>query len=223
MKNKSFVSLAVLTIVICCLPAAHAAAQADVVTVGSVTAAGAVVDVPVYIRDTSGTPVGIDQPAGSRIEAYSIKVNYPAASVQSITFSRAGITASRTPTFENAPASSGSISLIDTFSEATNLLPFTSNAALPGDQVAHLMVTLAPGVTPGTVVPLTLDVVLTQVANEAGTMQETVANTQLTLVNGAITVPPGFVWSIPATSTITLALLAITLAAMAAIALRTRS
>ncbi|HEV2718394.1 MAG TPA: hypothetical protein VG323_00125, partial [Thermoanaerobaculia bacterium] len=80
---------------------------ADVVTVGSVAlaSAGATVDVPVFIRDTSGTPLGIDQPPGSRIQSYSLTVNYsPATAVQSITFTRAGITAPLTPAFESSPS-----------------------------------------------------------------------------------------------------------------------
>ena len=122
----------------------------DVVTVGTVTATSLTVDVPVYIRDLSGTPLGIDQPAGSRIQSYSIKVGYaPAASVSSVTFTRAGITTTLTPTFESSPASAGSISLLDTFQESTNLIPFTSNAAVPGNQVAHLTFNLAPTVTAG--------------------------------------------------------------------------
>jgi len=49
--------------------------------------------------------------------------NYaPASAVQSITFTRAGITSSLTPTFENSPSSAGSISLLDTFNEATDLI-----------------------------------------------------------------------------------------------------
>src|SRR5438477_13212388 len=83
----------------------------DVVTVGIVNGPQfSVVDVPVYIRDTSSTPLGLDQPSGSRIQSYSLKVNYaPASAVQSITFSRAGITSSLTPTFENSPSSAGSV------------------------------------------------------------------------------------------------------------------
>lgn len=41
------------------------AAAQDVVTVGTATASNGTADVPVYIRDTSGTPLGIDKPAGS--------------------------------------------------------------------------------------------------------------------------------------------------------------
>src|SRR6516225_5416273 len=101
---------------------------ADVATIGSSSAMpGAIVNIPVYIRDTSGTVLGIDQPAGMRIQSYSITVNYaPTADVQSVTFSRAGITAPLTPAFESMPSSPGSVTLIDTFSESTNLIPFTS-------------------------------------------------------------------------------------------------
>ena len=68
--------------------------------------------------------------AGSRIQAYSIKVDYaPAAAVQSIVFQRAGITAALTPTFESSPAVPGSVTLIDSFAEGTNLIPFTLDAA----------------------------------------------------------------------------------------------
>src|SRR4051794_34136246 len=106
----------------------------DVVTVATVNGPqSTVVDVPVSIRDTSLTPLGLDQPPGSRIQSYSIKVNYaPASAVQSISFSRAGITSSLTPTFENSPSSAGSISLLDSFQESTNLIPFTLNAPPPG-------------------------------------------------------------------------------------------
>jgi hypothetical protein len=159
----------------------------DVVTIGTGVSSGLTVDVPVYIRDTSGTPLGIDQPPGSRIQSYSLKVDYsPASAIQSVTFTRAGITQSLTPVFESSPASSGTITLIDTFDETTNLIPFTSNAALPGNQVAKLHFTFQPGTVQGTVVTLTLDPTLTQLSNQGGTTTETVNKATLTLVNGTI-------------------------------------
>ena len=159
----------------------------DVVTIGTGVSSGLTVDVPVYIRDTSGTPLGIDQPPGSRIQSYSLKVDYsPASAIQSVTFTRAGITRSLTPVFESSPASSGTITLIDTFDETTNLIPFTSNAALPGNQVAKLHFTFQPGTVQGTVVTLTLDPTLTQLSNQGGTTTETVNKATLTLVNGTI-------------------------------------
>jgi hypothetical protein len=171
-------------------PCVAAAAPADVVTVGSGSAApGGAIDVPVYIRDTSGTAVGIDQPAGSRIQAYSITVGYaPSADVQSITFTRGGITAPLTPSFEAMPSSAGSVTLIDTFSEATNLIPFTSDAALPGNQIGTLHVVLAASASAGDTITLTLDAALTQLSNEAGTTSETTTATNLVLANGQIVV-----------------------------------
>jgi len=165
---------------------------ADFVTVGTNNGApDTSVDVPVYLRDTSGTPLGLDQPAGSKIQSYSIKVDYaPAADVQSVTFTRAGITTSLTPAFESSPASPGSISLIDTFSESTNPIPFTLNAALPGNQIGVLHFTLAAGATPGDTITLTLDPALTQLDNDTGTTHESTTSANLSLVNGSISVTP---------------------------------
>ena len=190
----------------------------DVVTVATVAGNG-VVDVPVSIRDTSGTPLGIDQPFGSRIQSYSIRVTYaPSAAVQSITFTRAGITVPLTPQFESSPAVPGSsISLLGNFDETTNLIPFTSNAALPGNQVAHLLVTVTPGTLPGTIITLTLDPVLTQLTDEGGTPAtvETFANGRLTLVSGQVTVTAPANTSIPSLSMWGLLVLAVTLAMVA--------
>jgi hypothetical protein len=196
------------------------AAWAVVVTPDSVTVAtvavpafsAVAVDVPVSIRDLSNTPLGVDKPAGLHIQAYSIKVNYaPASAVQSITFTRAGITNSLTPTFETAPAGAGTISLLDFFSEGTNPIPFTLDGAAPGNQVGILHVALSPTAVPGTVITLTLDPTLTTLSNAAGTTTETVPNSGLTLVDGSITVGP----PVPALGHIALLVLAISLAFIA--------
>ena len=202
------------------LPAAPAAAQAqDVVTVGNGSGgAFSTVDVPVFIRDVSGTPLGIDQPPGSKIQSYSLKVDYsPASAVQSVTFTRAGITQSLTPTFESNPSGPGTISLLDTFQESTNPIPFTLNGAAPGNQVANLHFTLSAAAIPGGTITLTLDPALTQLTDQAGsgTTKETTTAGNLALVNGAISITE----PIPAMSTWMLMLLA---AAMAFIALKIR-
>lgn len=184
------VAAAIALALVCLAPAVCRAA--DVVTVGTVTASGTTVDVPVSIRDVSGTPLGMDRPAGSRIQSFSIKVAYsPAAAVSSVTFTRAGITASLSPTSEFSPSSPGAISLLATFKESTNPIPFTLNAASPGNRVAHLLVTLSSSAAPGSSIALTLDSSLTQLTDEGGSAatKETVANGQLALVNGAINVP----------------------------------
>jgi len=223
MKSKAnhlkTVRAALLIVVIATLLSATAAwagsiSTPDVVTVATVNGPQfSTVDVPVFIRDSSGTPLGLDQPAGFHIQAYAIKVNYsPAAAVQSITFTRGGITTSLTPASESSPTSAGSISLIDSFSEATNPIPFTLNGALPGNQVATLHVTLAASATPGTIITLTLDPSsLTQLSNDTGTVGEMVSNGALLLVNGSITVVP----SVPALGYIALLVLAISLAFIA--------
>ena len=214
--QRAFVLAVALLTVLCCLSAGAVVVQPDVITVGAVTASSGIVDVPVYIRDTSGSPLGLDQPPGSRIQSYSIKVTYsPATAVSSITFNRGGITAPLTPLSEFTPASAGAISLLDTFQESTNLVPYTLNAALPGNQVANLHVVLSPTVTAGTVITLTLDSTLSQLANENGTSKETTSLGTLALADGSIIVPVGFVYDIPALSSWALILLAASLAVVA--------
>src|SRR5688500_10445300 len=187
LRLKSLFPLLAL-IVMCGLWTAAPASAQDVVTVGTVVANGPVVSVPVYVRDVSGTPLGIEQPLGSRIQSFSLKVDYPVSPfIQSVTFTRAGITASLTPTFESSPAVPGSISLIMTFDETTNLVPFISNAPAPGNQVGVLTFTFTPATPAGTTIPLTLDAALTQLSNEGGTTSETVGNGTLVLVAGAVT------------------------------------
>ena len=218
MKRIIFRVFAVLFFICSLAPVMPAEGQVpqDVVTVATVTATGLSVDVPVSIRDVSGTPLGLDQPPGSRIQSYSIKVTYsPASSVSSVTFTRAGITSSLTPTFEASPASAGTVSLLDTFQESTNLIPFTLNAAAPGNQVAHLTFQLAPSVVPGSTITLTLDPVLTELTDEGGVTKETTTLGNLALVNGAINVSSAL--AVPALGTWMLIALA---AALALVAIR---
>ena len=215
--SKSFAAL--LVALAAALPAAAQAPAADVVTVGSVAiaAAGSTVDVPVYIRDVSGTPLGIDRPSGSRIQSYGLTVNYsPASAVQSVTFTRAGITAPLTPTFESSPSSPGTISLIDVFQESTNLIPFVSNAPAPGNQVGTLHVTIANSAAVPSTITLALDPTLTQLSNQAGTTTETTTLGTLTLVNGSINVTT----TVPALSAWALALMALALGAIGFVLLK---
>ncbi len=182
------------------LAIATPAAAQDSVTVGTVNAAGNTVDVPVYIRDASGTLLGRDQPAGSKIQAFTIKVAYaPASAVQSVTFTRAGITAGLSPAFESSPSLVGSIALIEQFNESSNLIPFNLNAPSPGDQVAHLVFTLSSSAAPGSSISLTIDSA-TELDNQAGTQSETAGS--LTLVNGAINIPPLTVAILPFASSV---------------------
>jgi hypothetical protein len=177
-------SLCVLSVAVC----APVLAQ-DRIIIGSVTASGATADVPVSIRDAAGTPLGADRPAGSKIQALSIKVNYsPASAVQSVSFSRAGITRNLSPIFETAPTATGTASLIVSFDEASNPIPFTLNGT---SQVAHLVFTLSNSAAPSSSISLELDPGLTQLTDSGGTAatKETAANGTLELINGRIDIP----------------------------------
>ncbi len=173
---------------LCLLPAALAAQ--DGATVGGALSAppGATIEVPVYARDVSATPLGVDQPAGSRIQSLSYKVTFtPASSVASKLFSRAGITAGLTTVFEVAPTTATTASYLGTFDEVTSPIPFSLDAAPPGDQVLKITVTLAATAPAGTI-DLTLDPTATLFANQAGSTEESLANGWLALTDGAITV-----------------------------------
>ena len=170
----------------------------DSITVGSATASGTTVDIPVFVRDAGGTPLGVDQPAGSKIQSFSIKVSYsPASAVGSVTFTRAGITSFVTPSFESSPPGPGAISWIATFPESTSAVPFTLNKPAPGDQVAHLVFTLSSTAQAGSTISLTLDSSVTQLANQGGTTKETTGLGTLSLVNGSITIPPATITLTP--------------------------
>lgn len=182
-----------------------ALAATDVITVGTVNATSPTVDVPISIRDVSGTPLGMDQPAGSKIQSFSVKVTYaPASAVQSVTIARAGITQNLTPAFENKPVTSNTVSLLEQFQESSNPIPFTLNASSPGNLVAHMTFTLSPSATPGSSITLTLDTTASTLSDEGGgaATKETVANGRLTLTNGAINIPDLTINLSPATKNI---------------------
>lgn len=201
MNPKQAYSISLFLILLALFAATPVMAQ-DAVTVGNATASGNIVDVPVYIRDVSGTAIGRDQPAGLKIQAFTIAVNYaPAASVQSVTFTKAGITAGLTSTFEISPASAGSISLLEQFDESSNLVPFNLNAPAPGDQVAHLVFTLSPSAAPGSSITLSLDAT-TELSNQGGTTTED--HNSLTFVNGVINIPQPSLSILPSSRTVTI-------------------
>jgi hypothetical protein len=173
--------------------AAFAGNLADVIVIGSgAGVAGATVDVPIYIRDTAGTPLGLDQPPGSHVQSYMIDVDYDTNTVQSVSFSRAGITTALTPSSETAfmPVA-GVFAVSTTFSEVTDPIPFTLNAALPGNLVGVLHFVLAANAPVGTT-PITQDFLLTFLRDDKGSAatQETTSTSTLTVIDGSLTVNP---------------------------------
>jgi len=183
MKRRSFVTLVVLLVSV-----ASGRAQ-DVLTIGSGSApGGGVISVPVSVRDVSGTPLGSDAGAGNRIQGVAFKVTFPTDLVASVTFARAGVIAGGTSLYETTLQGSGFRSFIVSFRESSNPIAFTLNAAAPGNQIGTLTVTLLPQAVPGSTARLTLDPPSATLSNQAGSIRETVANGNLALVNGSVTV-----------------------------------
>lgn len=173
------------------LTALDLSAQADVMTVGTVTAdlkPASVVDVPIYLRDLSGTLIGDDQGLGLTIQMISVTVEpSPATSVASITIERAGLVATPTPTFEYFVTSGDRQSIIVSFDENIEPLYLTLDAPAPGDWIATALVTLSANVHFAEVITLNLIAATSAVSNGEGTVSETVANGSMSLVAGSIT------------------------------------
>jgi len=171
------------------LATASTSAQ-DTFTAGSVRAlSGSSVSVPLSIRDVSGAPLSVNLAASSRIQALSFKLTAsPAGSVTGISFERDGVLQSLTPLYERTAGTAGSIGYVGSFSVTSNAIPFTLNAAAPGNRIGTLVVAVAPGLADGTQIALTFDAGLTLLANQTGTLTESLYNHKLQLVNGQIIV-----------------------------------
>ena len=174
----------------------------DVLTIGSVSAAsGGTASVPISIRDVTGTSLGTDAGTGNRIQGFAFKIMFPADLVDSIGFTRAGgIAASLTPLYETTLQGDGWISYVVSFSELSNVIPFTPNAPAPGDPIGTLSVTLSPSAAPDSTVPLTFHAPSAILSNQAGSVLETIAAGNLKLVNGALSVVLGIPGNVIATA-----------------------
>jgi hypothetical protein len=161
----------------------------DIFTAGGVRAvAGTSAAVPLTIRDVSGAPLSVNRGNAARIQAISFRITAtPAASVTSLSFERAGVLLPLTPLYERTAGVDGSIGYIATFSVTSDPIPFVLNAGA-GNRIGTLLVGVAPGLADGARIDLTFDTELTMLANQAGTVVESVYNHKLTLMHGAIVV-----------------------------------
>ncbi|HEY0157725.1 MAG TPA: Ig-like domain repeat protein [Thermoanaerobaculia bacterium] len=162
----------------------------DVITAGSIHAeAGGAVTVPVSIRDSSSTPLGVNLSADKRIQAIAFKVTAsPASAVTSVDFEPAGVLQNIEPLYERIVDGADSAAYIGSFSMNAAAIPFTLGATAPGDRIGSLLVTLAPGLADGTKVALTFHLTLTALSNQQGTIVESAYDRKLKLVSGAITI-----------------------------------
>jgi len=160
----------------------------DVVAIGSGNApSGGAAAIPISLRDVGATPLGMNKGSGNRIQGFAFKVMYPTDVVASVTFARAGVTAAPTPMFETSRQGTGWTSFIIAFNESSNPIAFNLNALAPGDVIGTLTVTVQ-SLAPGTTATLTIDPPSAMLSNQTSSVHENVANGNLALVNGSVTV-----------------------------------
>lgn len=170
-----------------------ALAAKDSVTVGSIplAAAGDTVQVPVFVRDVSGTLLGGDAGSGRTIQDLSVLVQVsPTMAVTSVSFLKAGVLVGPTPVFEQLLSPGSQRGAVIAFSESGDPISFTLDSPLPGDLVGHLEVEIAAGFTQG-VIDLDLVPAKTALGNQSGSLVERSADGRLNLVDGSITVDQG--------------------------------
>lgn len=169
-------SLALAALVLLAAPAVLAQGAQDAVRFGVPSGFGPFT-VPITVSDASGTPLGVDRPAGQRIQAFAVTVRFtPAAAVTSATFVRGGLLAGRTPVFETTATGPGTVTWVGSFDESTGAIPFSQPPG-SGNQVLALSVTLAPGAS----VNASLEAATTTLSDQGGTVSESTDDATLVL------------------------------------------
>ncbi|MDQ1347969.1 MAG: hypothetical protein QG573_1343 [Acidobacteriota bacterium] len=146
-------------------------------------------DVPVTIRDLSGTL--LDEGAGTNLEiqGFAFRLDFaPPEHVTAVTFVQAGVTAGHTPLFPIITPAADHIIVLMSFDEGTDPLLFALDAPPPGDLIGNLRFTLSAGAPLGTMITLTLAAASATLVNGAATLSETVANGHLALAAGSLLV-----------------------------------
>jgi len=179
------------SLVAACLLLATAGVRAqDVLAVAALEGApGQVRAVPVTVRDVAGTLLDEGDGPGLEIQGFAFRVDFaPAATVTAVTFVQAGVTAGRVPVFPIVSTYPDHIVVLMNFDESTDPLAFALGAPAPGDVVGELRFTIAAAAEPGTLMTLDLDAQGAALVNGPATLEESEANGQLELANGALVV-----------------------------------
>ncbi len=154
----------------------------DFLTVGGASfdaPAGGKVTVPVFVRDVSGSSLGMDSGTGSRIQRVRVQVGVsPESAVRGVSVVSAGTTAGLTPSYEQVKTRPGHFSYEVHFDELTNPIPFNLDAPEPGDLIANLSLSLAPTLDPGDTIQLEVEMAgeKTWLGNQDGSAVETTEN-----------------------------------------------
>ncbi len=200
---------AALTSAVLVAGAAEVAAQAtDVLTIGTVSVSSGTgqVEVPIFIQDNTGTPIGRDQGARLRISGFAMQVVYgpnscidtPATASLRIDLT-GGILASQSADIDSrVKVANNSQSWIYSSAETNGLIPFTA-APAPGDRIGAMVFNLT-GCPAG---PINLVITTTGGAEATlssdNSVSETVGSGGLSVANGAINIAP--LTTTPATNT----------------------
>jgi hypothetical protein len=189
---------AALTSAVLVAGAAEVAAQAtDVLTIGTVSVSSGTgqVEVPIYIQDNTGTPIGRDQGARMRISGFAMQVVYgpktcidtPTTASQRIDLA-GGILASQSADVDSrVKVANTSQSWIYSSAETNGVIPFTA-APAPGDRIGAMVFNLT-GCPAG---PINLVITTTGGAGATlssdNSVSETVSNGGLSVTNGVINI-----------------------------------
>lgn len=146
-------------------------------------------DVPVTIRDLSGTLLDEGDGTNLEIQGFAFRLDFaPPEHVTAVTFVQAGVTAGHTPVFPVITPAANHIIVLMSFDEGTDPLVFTLDAPPPGNLIGALRFTLSAAAPLGTLITLTLASASATLVNGAATLSETVANGHLALAAGSLEV-----------------------------------
>lgn len=189
--RRSWTTGLALCLVLCAWGPSAPASARDVLSIGSVSLAspGQILQIPIYLRDSSGTALGADVGINRRIQslAFSIEVT-PASAVGTLSLDRAGITAGPTPRFETQDQVGDRVYAILSFDGVADPLVTTSDSAFPGEVIAMLTFEIAKSFLDGGTVHLDFVPQTAALGNGAGFIVERVQNGRLRLVGGTILV-----------------------------------
>ncbi len=142
-------------------------------------------NVPVTIRDVSGTLLDEGDGFDVEIQGFAFRVDFaPAQHVSAVTFVQAGVTAAHTAVFPVIIVNPDHVIVLLSFDETTDPLAFTLDAPAPGNLVGLLRFTLSAGAPLGTLIGLTLDPTSATLVNHSATLSETLANGHLAIDDG---------------------------------------
>jgi len=165
----------------------ESSAAQDALLIGAATGArGAVVEVPIYVKDAEGTPLGEEYVFGQNIQGFAFQIQYePAEAVASIRAVRSGLTQELSAPYETRRATGNTVSYLMASSEGAQRISGLTGA---GGEVARLIVQIAETADANSTIDLRFTPAKTMLSNTAGTILETTANGGLALANGSIAV-----------------------------------